>query len=275
MFTELVPQNLSRRWSLLEPLFSSWERCTAAIKFAEISRGCPSVWKWNPVLCSCLIICLQPGCHCLLRKSDGLPESSGWLVDPSQWLSPNPVVWSLHYSGIGERTRRAKVGKTCRLRWRQFSKWRWEEEKRKKKGTKAKQFQHPTSRPQPSLSPSNMSFGWKNSPVLLLAVMLLWYWMSCWSVWVNCASCVPSQSLAHPNPTRCGLRSEKRRRPWCCASTAEWQLKPWFIISTVLVMYLKHSIIWAALKEINFIETRPFILCPQKSPNSVISLIMG
>lgn len=52
---------------------------------------------------------------------------------------------------------------------------------------------------------------------------VIWYGTSLWSVRVRCPSCVPSQTLAHPQPTCCGGKSEKKKKPPCCASAAQWQ----------------------------------------------------
>lgn len=193
---EVVPQNFSRWWSL-EWLFSSWERRTAVIKLAKMSRRCPSVWKWNRVLWSCYVIFLQPGCHCLLRKSDEPPESSVWWVDTGQWLSLHPVVFLLLYNGIGEGIGKPKVRKTCGVRWRWFSNWRWEKE-----GcwggsdATATSLHVPRADRRPICLQAASTLVGKTPPVLLLSMTL--HGIGIWLIWANCPSHVPFQSLAHP-----------------------------------------------------------------------------
>lgn len=50
---------------------------------------------------------------------------------------------------------------------------------------------------------------------------MIGYGTSPWSVEVNCPCCVPSQPLAHLQPTHC----RKERKPWGCAGTAQQQSK--------------------------------------------------
>lgn len=73
-------------------------------------RRSPLVWKGNHALWSSFVICLQPQCHCLQRKSDK-PEPSvvGW---PWPVAKPQPGVGSLLYSNMGERIKRAEVRKS-------------------------------------------------------------------------------------------------------------------------------------------------------------------
>ena len=50
---------------------------------------------------------------------------------------------------------------------------------------------------------------------------VIWSGISLWSVWVSCPGCVPSQSLAHPQPTGFRMGGGGDRKPWHCASTVQ------------------------------------------------------
>lgn len=49
-------------------------------------------------------------------------------------------------------------------------------------------------------------------------------------------------------------QSEKLRRPWCCASTA--QLNSWCVVPAGLVIHLNYSSLWANVKKINSIPDK-------------------
>ena len=66
-----------------------------------------------------------------------------------------------------------------------------------------------------------------------------------WSAGVSSPDCVPSQTLAHPQPTR-WVREEEMRKPWHCASPVQQQLPYSRIINTVLAT----NAIWAAQKKV-------------------------
>lgn len=54
-------------------------------------------------------------------------------------------------------------------------------------------------------------------------------------------SCSPSAYLLQS-------QNKKQRRPWHCANPTRQQLEYWWVINIVLVINLKHSPIWAAVK---------------------------
>lgn len=78
-----------------------------------------------------------------------------------------------------------------------------------------------------------------------------------------------TQYHAHPQPTCC----RGQRRPWCCASTAQKQLKHRSVISTVLATDLQHSNILAAVRKISSIPASPSTEFKSKSLPSVVTFI--
>lgn len=56
-----------------------------------------------------------------------------------------------------------------------------------------------------------------------------------------------------PQPTHCWGKSGKLRKPWCCVSTVQQQLKHWHVINSVLVTNLKFR---AARKKINAVPVK-------------------
>lgn len=71
-----------------------------------------------------------------------------------------------------------------------------------------------------------------------------------------------------PLPNTCELLSyllvrqhEKHEMPWCCATTAELQLKHQCVNSTAVVTNPKQSSIWAAMKKINPIPAKTSTTC--------------
>jgi len=99
----------------------------------------------------------------------------------------------------------------------------------------------------------------------------------CWAISTEkplgqLGSAVPAQPLAHPQPPHCG-GSVRMRRPWCCASTAQQQLKHGSVISTVLATDLQHSNILAAVRKISSIPASPSTEFKPKSLPSVVTFI--
>lgn len=81
--------------------------------------------------------------------------------------------------------------------------------------------------------------------------IVICYDISLWPVWVSCASCVPSQHLAHSWATG-----------WRHSLDSVWALlshspKHWCFVNTVLGTNTKHSTIEAAVGKINSIPDRP------------------
>lgn len=84
---------------------------------------------------------------------------------------------------------------------------------------------------------------------------ILWYGISLWSVRGSCPSCVPSQTLAHPQPA-CWWGSVRNRKPWGYASTVQQYPKHRCVFNAVLITNLKHGTMWATMKKIKSIPTR-------------------
>lgn len=142
--------------------------------------------------------------------------------------------------------------------------------KEKNNWCKSNQSPPPTSRLKRSLSLSNVCLV-KARPVLLLSVMfymvLEYFFGQLGQLSQLC--CLPTS--CPPVALFTLGAEEKHRRPWHTAAIAKTLVR----INTVLVTTLKHSTMWAAVKEINSIPTRPSTPRPWKPPNSVVLLFTG
>lgn len=78
---------------------------------------------------------------------------------------------------------------------------------------------------------------------------IIWYG-TIWRVGISCPVCTHSCFLCTPRFIT-GRANITNRRPWCCGSTAQQQLKHLHTTMTVLVINLKHSSTQVIIKKVN------------------------
>lgn len=84
---------------------------------------------------------------------------------------------------------------------------------------------------------------------------VVWYGLTFWPGGAICPYCVSFQPLAHPQTTLGGDRVGKKK-PGCCTSTLQQQLKQCCVINTLLATDLKHSTMQTAIKKVNCVSAR-------------------
>lgn len=155
-----------------------------------------------------------------------------------------------------ERTRRAKVRKTCNSIQRRFNKWRKEEKETKNQAMQRQSLTASHSRPMQGQSLNNSYCG-KTTPQLLLQRMIL-YGMEYLSGQFGSAlpAMPPPKFLTAPTLLLGQVEWETGNlTPW---STVRLYPKHWGVINTGLVKNSKHSMTWAALKKINSTPVQVF-----------------
>lgn len=81
---------------------------------------------------------------------------------------------------------------------------------------------HPTGRPMSHQSPNKRHTGSKKSPFFFLCLSFYFctyntqYRISIWPIWVGCPTCVPTQPLAHFQPTHWAGRVGKKKALMLC-----------------------------------------------------------
>lgn len=174
----------------------------------------------------------------------GLTPTSSWA--PTEFLTRSP------HSRIGNRVRRAKAGKFCRLWYSLLS----EGGRKKQMWCTITHHLPPADCCQPV---SKQQLLWKDSLQVIAECddsMMSQCGILPWSVWVNSPSCVPPQPLGHPILlTGAGDRARSREGldtvQHCSAIGETW------VCYQHLVTALKHSTIPAATTKVNSIPTRP------------------
>lgn len=99
-----------------------------------------------------------------------------------------------------------------------------------------------------------MTFFSSSFPQALTAEHTTWFGISLCSFWVSCPSCVFSLPLAYPQLT-CWAK-EYKTRSFDIVQALFSKSKTWCVTNTIVVINLKQSTVWAAMKKINF-QPRP------------------